>query len=360
MDISKITDEDFAKLLKQKAIDGDPVFQHRVGKCYQLGDGIEQNHEEAVKWFRLSADQGYASAQFNLGYAFDFGEGVEQDDAQAVKWYELSAKQEHPLALNNLAVCYEFGDGVTQDYGEAVTLYQRAAEQNCWVALNNLGDMYEHGKGVTQNLEQAKEYYEKALAASDIDNDFWQPATEEEKQEIQKQIDDINASLAELAKKEEAARKAERTEIFISYAHKDMTEIDYIDELRDHLKSLSRTDEIIWRSDRDIKSGEDWDKKIKESIAKAKVAVLMVSAPFFASDYIWKDELRPILEKAEKEGATILWVLVNYCDYKEKGIDPAQAVNKLEKPLTECTSAERAKIYLELTNRIKELFREPK
>ena len=34
---------------------------------YAKGDGVPQDYKEAVKWFRLSAEQGNAKAQSNLG-----------------------------------------------------------------------------------------------------------------------------------------------------------------------------------------------------------------------------------------------------------------------------------------------------
>ncbi len=34
-----------------------------------------------MRWYRLAADQGYASAQFNLGVMYATGEGFPQDDA---------------------------------------------------------------------------------------------------------------------------------------------------------------------------------------------------------------------------------------------------------------------------------------
>ena len=45
---------------------------------------------QAVKWFRLAADQGEAKAQSNLGFMFAIGQGVPQDHVQAHKWFNLA------------------------------------------------------------------------------------------------------------------------------------------------------------------------------------------------------------------------------------------------------------------------------
>ena len=51
---------------------------------------------------RLSAEQGYAEAQFNLGLKYFNGQGVPQDYKEAVRWYRLSAEQGDEGAQNHL------------------------------------------------------------------------------------------------------------------------------------------------------------------------------------------------------------------------------------------------------------------
>ena len=55
--------------------------------------GVPKNDREAVKWYRLAAEQGVAAAQYNLGLMYDNGDGVPENDREAVKWYRLAAEQ---------------------------------------------------------------------------------------------------------------------------------------------------------------------------------------------------------------------------------------------------------------------------
>ena len=55
-----------------------------------LWGGVTKNDEEAVKWYRKAADQGFAAAQYNLGGMYYRGEGVAKDEVEAVKWYRNS------------------------------------------------------------------------------------------------------------------------------------------------------------------------------------------------------------------------------------------------------------------------------
>ena len=54
---------------------------------------VPQDYKEAIKWWKLAADQGDAEGQFSLGHMYDNGQGVPQDYKEAGKWYRLSAEQ---------------------------------------------------------------------------------------------------------------------------------------------------------------------------------------------------------------------------------------------------------------------------
>jgi TPR repeat protein len=58
---------------------------------YRHGDGVPQDYDEALKWFRMAASQGHASSQSNLGFMYRDGEGVPQDYVQAHMWFNLAA-----------------------------------------------------------------------------------------------------------------------------------------------------------------------------------------------------------------------------------------------------------------------------
>ena len=68
---------------------------------FDQGKGIPQDYQEALKWFRKSAEQGFVETQFNLGVMYYNGEGVPQDYVLAHKWYNLAAFQEYKKAWNN-------------------------------------------------------------------------------------------------------------------------------------------------------------------------------------------------------------------------------------------------------------------
>jgi uncharacterized protein len=94
---------------------------------YWLGQGVSRNYAEALKWYRLAADQGAAKAQYALGFMYQFGDGVPRNYAEALKWFRLAADQGEAAAQANLGGMYQFGQGVPQSYAEAVKWYRLAA-----------------------------------------------------------------------------------------------------------------------------------------------------------------------------------------------------------------------------------------
>lgn len=61
---------------------------------YANGQGVPQDYTEAVKWFRLAAEQGDTFAQFILGLMYEQGKGVPQDYVLAHMWTNIAAANE--------------------------------------------------------------------------------------------------------------------------------------------------------------------------------------------------------------------------------------------------------------------------
>ena len=68
----------------------------------------EQDYAEAVRWYRLAAEQGYAMAQVSLALQYILGEGVQRDFVKAHMWANLAASrlsgEARELAVNARAL----------------------------------------------------------------------------------------------------------------------------------------------------------------------------------------------------------------------------------------------------------------
>ena len=89
------------------AVQGDAAAQTYLGVMYQIGQGVPQNHAEAVRWYRKAAKQGNASAQFDLGVMYTKGHGVTQGYVQAHMWFSLAGAQGHKQAVKNRDIAAE-------------------------------------------------------------------------------------------------------------------------------------------------------------------------------------------------------------------------------------------------------------
>ena len=135
--------------------EGDMKAQFSLGRCYLYGEHVKKSYENAFKWFKLSAEQGFAMSQQELGLLYYEGNGVKQSFAEAVKWYRKSAEQGYSYGEHCLGVCYERGEGVQQSYEDAVQWYMKAANHGLDVSKINLALLLEAGNGTPQNLETA-------------------------------------------------------------------------------------------------------------------------------------------------------------------------------------------------------------
>lgn len=158
--------------VRKFATEGNARAQDDLAEMYRRGNvsGM-RNYSEAVRWWRLAAEQGYAEAQHDLAGQYASGSGVLENDAEAAKWYRLAAEQGHVRAQLMIAGMYRDGEGVSENDAEAARWYRLAAGPNedlpgdrSWqqLAQERLGDMYRVGTGVRQNNLRAYMWYRLA------------------------------------------------------------------------------------------------------------------------------------------------------------------------------------------------------
>lgn len=139
-----------------------------------------------------------------------------------------------------------------------------------------------------------------------------------------------------------------RSSAFISYSHKDRKWLDRISEM---LTPLVRRGLRVW-SDRDLKAGTLWRDEIAKAIDDAKVAVLLVSPPFLASEFIVQNELPPLLAASADEGLRVLWVPVDYSLYEYTEINRFHAVHDPAHPLSSLSTARLNQALVQICKRI--------
>jgi TPR repeat protein len=168
----KATERKLAEAATVHARQGDANAQYSLGNMYRKGQGVPQDHAQAVRWFREAAGQGDTKAQFNLAFMYAHGQGVPQDYAEAVHWARQAAEQGYAKAQYILGVSYGRGNGVPQDYTEAVRWYRKAADQGDAYGQYGLGFSYAQGNGVPQDYTEAVRWYRKAADQGDVNAQY--------------------------------------------------------------------------------------------------------------------------------------------------------------------------------------------
>ena len=76
--------------------------QMAIGRAFYLGEGVDEDNIEAVKWFELAVQQENPTAQFSLGERYFEGLGVEENLTEALKLLRASANNGNDRALECL------------------------------------------------------------------------------------------------------------------------------------------------------------------------------------------------------------------------------------------------------------------
>ena len=148
--------------------------------------------------------------------------------------------------------------------------------------------------------------------------------------------------------------KLQRHELFISYSHKDRA---ILERFWTHLSPLETQYGLQRWDDSRIQPGDIWLDEIERALARAQVALLLVSPDFLASDFIRRQELPCLFEAAQNDGLKILWVPLLPCSWKRfRQIEQYQAVIPVNKTLAEMGEVERDRALVAITDHIHDLF----
>ena len=151
--------EDVLKLAK----DGDIFAQNELADMYLYGNGIEEDEEEGVKWFKRSADAGHWRSIMDLADCYSDGIGVSQDKLKAIDLYKKVYELGSGEAANGIGLIYNNQNNSE----EAVKWYRKGFEKGDGWSGYNLALSYSNGTGVPQDKQKALELYKKVYELGD-------------------------------------------------------------------------------------------------------------------------------------------------------------------------------------------------
>ena len=164
----------------------------RLGKMYLDGKGTTKDEDEAMVWYRKSAEMGNTDAQYILGamyfniYLKKCGTIRIEAHAQAMVWFHKAAEQGHDEAQAELAEIYferkddtKINDIFSNQkdcdnnkksrelaresaYQKSLEFARKSAKQGNARAQLYLGYMYYNGYGIAQDKAQALVWFRKS------------------------------------------------------------------------------------------------------------------------------------------------------------------------------------------------------
>ena len=137
----------------------------------------------------------------------------------------------------------------------------------------------------------------------------------------------------------------ERDQLFISYSHVDR---GWVERLQTMIRPLVRSHGLRLWDDSQIQPGDKWREEIETALAAAKVALLLVSSDFLASEFVANSELPQLLAAAEEEGLRILWVPLRPSLVRRTPIDAYQALLDPGRPLARMDPVEQEEALVEI------------
>ena len=139
--------------------------------------------------------------------------------------------------------------------------------------------------------------------------------------------------------------RPERDQLFISYSHVDR---GWVERLQTMIRPLVRSHALRLWDDSQIQPGDKWREEIETALAAAKVALLLVSSDFLASEFVTNSELPQLLTAAEEEGLRILWVPLRPSLVRRTPIGAYQALGDPGRPLARMDPVEQEEALVEI------------
>ena len=126
-----------------------------LGRMALRGEGVEQNFEKAIMWFRRGINEGDAYCQYHLGLMHRDGLGWKKDGMSAATLLKAAAEQHLHVAQSALGVLF-LDQG---DIDAASRYFELAANADVMEGYYYLAELFSKGVGRERNCATAVSFY---------------------------------------------------------------------------------------------------------------------------------------------------------------------------------------------------------
>jgi len=168
--VGTLTDDLMIRSIQSRAATGDPAAQYHLAVEYQNGKLIQKNDRLALEWAKKAAIQGNASAQVFLGRCYELGQGCDQDISKAAEWYLRGARSLYDASNQPMVNFAKNALGFIYSRCQLSLQNQDGQEVIVWLAENPgvpaqlcLARIYALGIGLMRDESLAAKYFLRAL-----------------------------------------------------------------------------------------------------------------------------------------------------------------------------------------------------
>ena len=148
---------------RRRAEAGSAEARAALAEALRDGRGVDRDDVEAVRLFRMAADQGSARGMVGLGTMHTLGRGgAAWDPAEAAALYRKAAEAGSAEGRARLAVRHHQGSGVARDRTRAYELARDAAAHGDPWGQAALGVMFRDGVGVRRDDAEAAIWFRRS------------------------------------------------------------------------------------------------------------------------------------------------------------------------------------------------------
>lgn len=156
---------------------GDEIANFNLGGVSFIDFKTGQVNSEAIKYYKLSGEKGYAPAYVALGDMYATGEGAKPDEKLAEDYYFKAVELNDSVAIDRLALLYLLQDGMdagtdTQNSDKTIQLFQKVAEKGNPKAMYVLSMAYQNGLYVPKDELKGLEYLKKSAKAGYVEAEY--------------------------------------------------------------------------------------------------------------------------------------------------------------------------------------------
>jgi hypothetical protein len=149
--------------------------QINLGMMFENGQGVSQDFKEAVRWYRLAADQGLTKAQEKLKFLLNNKPQV-NPQSSFMDSENNPANVTSDYSRNDLNVSDSFHTALNafneKEFDIAYQLFFELADKGVAEAQINLGMMFENGQGVSQDIKEAVRWYHLLACIGSLSTPF--------------------------------------------------------------------------------------------------------------------------------------------------------------------------------------------